>query len=82
MNAFALGWSPETNHATSSVLHGPFIEAVGDDRIERLDDPGTGRQARHDLARTLASEIGEDELRTRLDEGIRRIDEHPAVPGG
>src|SRR5205823_4474850 len=53
-----------------------------DDRIERLDDAGTWRQGRYDLARALAAEIGEDELRARLDEGIRRIDEHPAVPGG
>src|SRR2546430_4498260 len=72
----------DEDHATSSVLHRPFIEAGGDDRIERLDDAGTWRQGRHDLARALAAEIGEDELRTRLDEGIRRIDEHPAVPGG
>src|SRR6266850_2516866 len=72
----------DEDHATSSVLNGPFIEAVGDDRIEGLDDAGTWRQGRHDLARALAAEVGEDELRTRLDEGIRRIDEHPAVPGG
>src|SRR5256886_509073 len=72
----------DEDHATSSVLNGPFIETVGDDRIERLDDAGTWRQGRHDLARALAAEIGEDEFRTRLDEGIRRIDEHPAVPGG
>src|SRR5881409_431079 len=72
----------DEDHATSSVLDRPFIEAGGDDRIERLDDAGTWRQGRHDLARALAAEIGEDELRTRLDEGIRRIDEHPAVPGG
>src|SRR5207244_6438267 len=58
------------------------IEAGGDDRMARLDDAGTWRQGRHDLARALAAEVGEDELRTRLDEGIRRIDEHPAVPGG
>src|SRR5205809_3239831 len=72
----------DEDHATSSVLDRPFIEAGGDDRIERLDDAGTWRQGRHDLARALAAEVGEDELRTRLDEGIRRIDEHPAVPGG
>src|SRR6266852_387903 len=72
----------DEDHATSSVLHRPFIEAGGDDRIERLDYAGTWRQGRHDLARALAAEIGEDELRSRLDEGIRRIDEHPAVPGG
>src|SRR2546427_55402 len=57
-------------------------QAGGDDRIERLDDAGTWRQGRHDLARARAAEIGEDELRSRLDEGIRRIDEHPAVPCG
>src|SRR2546426_3828166 len=74
--------SRDEDHATSSVLDRPFIEAGGDDRIERLDDAGTWRQGRHDLARALAAEVGEDELRTRLDEGIRRIDEHPAVPGG
>src|SRR2546428_6521841 len=28
----------DEDHATASVLHGPFIEAVGDDRIERLHD--------------------------------------------
>src|SRR5205809_5966331 len=72
----------DEDHATSSVLDRPFIEAGGDDRIKRLDDAGTWRQGRHDLARALAAEIGEDELRSRLDEGIRRIDEHPAVPGG
>src|SRR2546429_266843 len=72
----------DEDHATSSVLNRPFIEAGGDDRIERLDDAGTWRQGRYDLARALAAEIGEDELRTRLDKGIRRIDEHPAVPGG
>src|SRR5713226_9107156 len=72
----------DEDHATSSALNRPFIEAGGDDRIERLDDAGTWRQGRHDLARALAAEIGEDELRARLDEGIRRIDEHPAVPGG
>src|SRR5262245_60597734 len=72
----------DEDHATSSVLHRPFIEAGRDDRIERLDEAGTWRQGRHDLARALAAEIGEDELRSRLDEGIRRIDEHTAVPGG
>jgi len=83
MNSIGSGWSPrDEDHATPSVLNRPFIEAGGDDRIERLDDAGTGRQGRHDLARALAPEVGEDELRTRLDEGIRRIDEHPAVPGG
>src|SRR3989442_4227204 len=78
---FAMG-PPDEDHATSSVLDRPFIEAGRDDRIERLDDAGTWCQGRHDLARALAAEVGEDELRTRLDEGIRRIDEHPAVPGG
>src|SRR5437870_2662332 len=72
----------DEDHATSSVLDRPFIEAGGDDRIERLDDSGTWRQGRHDLARALAAEVGEDELRTRLDERIRRLAEHPAVPGG
>src|SRR3989442_2307930 len=72
----------DEDHATSSVLDRPLIEAGGDDRIERLDDAGTWRQGRHDLARALAAEIGEDERRTRLYEGIRRIDRHPAVPGG
>src|SRR5436853_2076453 len=72
----------DEDHATSSVLNRPFIEAGGDDRIERLDDAGTWRQGRYDLARALAAEIGEYELRTRLDEWIRRIDEHPAFPGG
>src|SRR5204862_631903 len=71
----------DEDHATSSVLNRPFIEAGGGDRIECLDDAGTWRQGRHDLAPALAAEVGEDELRTRLDEGIRRIDEHPAVPG-
>src|SRR5690242_6897362 len=72
----------DEDHATSPVLDRPFIETGGDDRIERLDDSGTWRQGRHDLARALAAEVVEDELRTRLDEGIRRIDEHAAVPGG
>src|SRR5262245_49264249 len=72
----------DEDHATSSVLDRPFIEAGGDNRIERLDDAGTWRLGGHDLARALAAEIGEAELRSRLDEGIRRVDEHPAVPGG
>src|SRR6266403_1840069 len=72
----------DEDHATSSVLHRAFIESGGDDRIERLDDAGAWRQRSHYLAGALAAEIGEDELRTRLDERIRRIDEHPAVPGG
>src|SRR5438034_9968915 len=72
----------DEDHATSSVLHRPFIESGGDNRIERLDDAGAWRQRSHYLAGALAAEIGEDELRTRLDEGFRRIDEHPAVPGG
>src|SRR6059058_1051933 len=72
----------DEDHATPSVLHRPFIEEGGDDRIERLDDAGAWRQRSHYLAGALAAEIGEDELRTRLDERIRRIDEHPAVPGG
>src|SRR5262249_42080434 len=72
----------DEDHATSSVLHRPFIEAGDDDRIERLDNAGARRQGRHGLARALAAEIGKDELGTRLDEGIRGIDEHPAVPGG
>src|SRR2546425_12061373 len=72
----------DEDHGTSSFFPRPFIEAGGDDQIERLNDAGPGRQGRHDLARALAAEVGEDELRTRLDEGIRRIDEHPAVPGG
>src|SRR6266850_241467 len=72
----------DEDHAAPPVLTRPFIEAGGHDRIERLDDAGPWRQGRHDLARALAPEVGEDELRTRLDEGIRRIDEHPAVPGG
>ena len=74
--------SRDEDHATSSALHRPFIEAGGHDRIERLDDAGTWREGRHDLARAFAAEIGEDELGTRLDEGIRRIDEHSAVPRG
>src|SRR2546429_6869797 len=74
--------SRDEDRATSSVLHRPFIESGGDNRIERLDDAGAWRQGSHYLAGALAAEIGEDELRTRLDEGIRRIDEHPAVPGG
>src|SRR6266436_9650647 len=72
----------DEDHATSSVLDRPFIESGSDDRIERLDDAGAWRQSSHYLAGALAAEIGEDELRTRLDEGIRRIDEHPALPGG
>src|SRR5438445_11755666 len=71
----------DEDHATSSVLDRSLIEAGGDDRIERLDDAGTWRQGRHDLAGALAAEIGEDEPWTRLEEGVRRIDEHPAVPG-
>src|SRR5207247_8457150 len=55
----------DEDHATSSVLHRPFIEAGGDDRIERLDDAGTWREGRHALARALAAEIGEDDIRTR-----------------
>ena len=43
----------DKDHATSAVLHRPFIEAGGDDRIERLDDPGIWRQGRHDLCSRL-----------------------------
>src|SRR5438094_226824 len=71
---FGMGPRAE-DHARSSVRHRAFIEAGGDDRIERLDDAGTWRQGRYDLARALAAEIGEDEPRTRLDKAIRRIDE-------
>jgi len=70
------------DHATSAVLHRPFIEAGGDDRIESLDDAGAWRQGSHDLASALPTKIGEDELPIGLDERIRRIDEHAAVPGG
>src|SRR2546422_2534239 len=48
----------------TTLFRSPFIEAVGDDRIERLDDAGTWRQGRHDLARALAAEI--DRKSTRL----------------
>src|SRR5262249_1659034 len=64
--------SRDEDSATSSVLDRPFIETGGHDRIERLDDASTWGQGRHDLAGALAAEIGEDELRTRLGEGIRR----------
>src|SRR3989442_14282186 len=46
----------DEDHATSSVLDRPPIEAGGDDRIERLDDAGTGRQGAHDPAPPLAPE--------------------------
>src|SRR5207244_11013604 len=71
----------DEDHATSSVLHRPFIEACGDDRIERLYDAGTWREGRHNLALALSSAIGEEGLRIMLKLGIRRIDEHPAAPG-
>jgi len=60
------------DHAPSSVLDGPSLKRAVTIEIERLDDAGTWRQGRHDLARALAAEVGEDELRTNLDEGIRR----------
>src|SRR4029077_811001 len=72
----------DEDHATSSVLQRPFIEAGGDDRIERLDDAGAWRQGSHYLAGALAAEIREDEVGARLDERVRCIDEHPAIPGG
>ena len=52
----------DEDHSTSPFLHRAFIEAGGDDRIERLDDAGTWCQGRHDLAGALAAEIGEDDF--------------------
>src|SRR5258707_86194 len=45
------------DHAASTILHRAFIEAVGDDRIEGLDEAGTGRQSSRDLTGALAAEI-------------------------
>jgi len=71
MNAAGSGWSPETKITRrSSVLHRPFIEAGGDDRIERLDDAGTWRQGRTTSLAPLPPRSARDEGRTRLDEGI------------
>src|SRR5260370_39814598 len=75
------GMAPrDENHATSSVLNRPFIEAGRDDRIERLDDAGTGRQGRHDLARALPAESGEVGRRPRREPRGARPPARPAVP--
>src|SRR5437870_13412082 len=55
----------DEDHATSSVLDRSFVEAGGDDRIERLDDAGTWCQGRYNLARALGAATGGRELRTR-----------------
>src|SRR3984893_14003781 len=41
----------EENHATATILHGPFVEASSHDRVERLDDASARRQAGYHFAR-------------------------------
>src|ERR1700732_3703019 len=45
----------EENHATAAILHGPFVEASGHDRVERLDDASARRQAGYHFARPFAA---------------------------
>jgi hypothetical protein len=66
--------------AAATIFYGPFIEAFGDDRIERLHDPAARRQASPYLAGSLVAQVGQHEIRAVFAERIRRVDEYPAVP--
>src|SRR5882672_3386556 len=61
----------DEDHATSSVLHRPFIEAGGDDRIERLDT----------VLRAVTRDVLDPEVvREALDLAVRDL-EQPAIAG-
>ena len=63
--------SRDEDHATSSVLHRPFIEAGGDDRIERLDT----------VLRAVTRDVLDPEVvREALDLAVRDL-EQPAIAG-
>src|SRR5437899_11921019 len=63
--------SRDEDHATSSVLHRPFIEAGGDDRIERLDT----------VLRAVTRDVLDPEVvREALDLAVREL-EQPAMAG-
>src|SRR5258705_12695916 len=70
----------DEDDAAATILYGSFIEASGDDRIERLHDPGARRQAGYHFARPLAAQVGQHEFGAVLDERICGVDEHSAVP--
>src|SRR5882757_5901432 len=70
----------DEDDAAATILYGSFIEASGDDRIERLHDPGARRQAGYHFARPLATQVGQHEFGGVLDEWICRVDEYSAVP--
>jgi hypothetical protein len=67
--------SRDENHATAAVLRRSFIEAIGDDRIERLHDPGAGRQVGYYFARTPFPQVGQHEFGAVLAERICCVDE-------
>jgi hypothetical protein len=46
------------DHATATVLYWPIIEAIGDNRIERLYDSSAGRQGRNHFACPPVPQIG------------------------
>ena len=74
----------DEDNAPTAVLYGAFIEARGDDRVERLDNPrakGTGEEPRPSLA-PLPPRSANTRPRTLLNERIRCIYEYSAVPGG
>src|SRR5882672_6291790 len=66
--------------AAATVLCGPLIEALNDDRVVRLHDSRARRQRGYDLARALVTKVGQYELGTVRAERVRRIDEDPSVP--
>ncbi|MDB5399588.1 MAG: hypothetical protein JWQ55_1606 [Rhodopila sp.] len=70
----------DEDDAAATILYGPFIEARGDDRIERLHHPGARRQAGYHFARPLAAQVGQHEFGAVLGERIRCVDEYSAVP--
>jgi hypothetical protein len=45
----------DEDNAAATILCGPFIEARGNDRIERLHHPGARRQAGYHFARPFAA---------------------------
>jgi hypothetical protein len=68
------------DEAAAAVLHGPFIEASSDNRIEGLNDPGAGRQSSYHFARSLAAQVGQHEFGAVRNERVCRVDEYSAVP--
>ena len=52
----------DEDHAAATVFRRSLIEAIGDDRIERLHDPGAGRQGGYHFARASVPQAGQHEL--------------------